>query len=55
MGRLQVRRILLTCIQLLLLQSFHLIWSMPTNFEFLEKLLEKFFYKFDKPKMFEEL
>ena len=32
--RLRVRKILVTCIQLLLLQFLHLIWSMPTNFTF---------------------
>ena len=36
-GRSRVRRILLTCIQLLLLQVLHLIWSMPTNFAFFKK------------------
>ena len=33
-GRSRVRRILLTCIQLLLLQFLDVIWSMPTNFVF---------------------
>ena len=42
-GRSWVRRILLTCIQLLLLQFLHVIWSMPTNFAFFKKLLDKFF------------
>ena len=28
-----IARILLTCIQLLLLQFLHVIWSMPTNFD----------------------
>ena len=50
-GRSRVRRILLTCIQLLLLQVLHVIWSMPTNFAFLKKLLDKFFYKFDSPEI----
>ena len=45
-GRSRVRRILVTCIQLLLLQFLHIIWSMPTNFAFSKKPLEKFFYKF---------
>ena len=31
-GRSQVRRILLTCIPLLLLQFLHVIWSIHTNF-----------------------
>ena len=42
-GRSQVRRILLTCIQLLLLQFLHVIWSMPTIFAFFKKPLDKFF------------
>ena len=46
-----VRRILLTCIQLLLLQFLHIIWSMPTNFAFFKKPLDKFFYKFDNPEI----
>ena len=46
-GRSQVRRILLTCIQLLLIQFLELIWSIPKNFAFFQKLLDKFFYKFD--------
>ena len=41
------RRILLTCIQLLLIQVLDVIWSMPTNFAFFKKQLDKFFYKFD--------
>ena len=47
----RVRRILLTCIQLLLLQFLHVIWSMPTNFAFFKKPLDKFFYKFDNPEI----
>ena len=46
-GRLRIRRILLTYIQLLLLQFLQVILSMPTNFPFFEKLLNNFFYKFD--------
>ena len=45
--RSRVRRILLTCIQLLLLKFLDVIWSMPTNFAFFKKPLDKFFYKFD--------
>ena len=40
-GRSLVRRILLTCIQLLLLQFLDVIWSMPTNFAFFKKPLEQ--------------
>ena len=29
----------------------HVIWSIPTNFAFFKKLLDKFFYKFDNPKI----
>ena len=36
-GRSRERRILLTCIQLLLLQFLHVIWSIPTNFAFFKK------------------
>ena len=50
-GRSRERRILLTCIQLLLLQFLHVIWSMPTNFAFFKKPLDKFFYKFDNPEI----
>ena len=46
-GRSRVRRILLTCIQLLLLQFLHVIWSVPTNFAFFKKPPDKFFYKFE--------
>ena len=46
-GRSRVRRILLTCIQLLLLQFLHVIWSTPTNFAFCKKPLDKFFYKLE--------
>ena len=38
-----------SCIQLLLLQFLHVIWSMPTNFALFEKLLGKFFYTLDNP------
>ena len=46
-GRSRVRRILLTCIQMLLIQFLEVIWSMPKNFAFFQKPLDKFFYKFD--------
>ena len=39
--------ILLTCIQLLLIQFLEVIWSMPKNFAFFQKRLDNFFYKFD--------
>ena len=32
------------CIQLLLLQLLHVIWSMPTNFAFFKKRLDNFFF-----------
>ena len=38
-GRSRVRKILLTCIQLLLLQFLHVIWSTPTNFAIFKKHL----------------
>ena len=47
----RVRRILLTCIQLLLIQFLDVIWSMPKNFAFFQKPLAKFFYKFDNPEI----
>ena len=50
-GRSRVRRILLTCIQLLLLQFLHAIWYMPTNFALFRKLLDKFFYKLHNPEI----
>ena len=37
-GRSRVRRILLTCIQMLLIQFLDVIWSMPKNFAFFQKL-----------------
>ena len=46
-GRSRVRRILLTCIQLLLIQFLDVIWSMPKSFAFFQIPLNKFFYKFD--------
>ena len=46
-GRLRIRRILLTYIQLLLLQFLQVILSMPTNFPLFKELLNNFFYKFD--------
>ena len=49
--RSRVRRILLTCIQLLLLQFLDVIWSMSTNFAFFKKPLDKFFYKFENLKI----
>ena len=45
------RGILLSCIQLLLIQFFKVIWSMPKNFAFFQKPLDKFFYKFDNPEI----
>ena len=36
-GRSRVRRILLTCIQMLLIQFLEVIWSMPKNFAFFQK------------------
>ena len=50
-GRSRVRRILLTCIQLLLLQFLHVIWSTATNFAFFKKRLDEFFDKFDNPEI----
>ena len=50
-GRSRVRRILLTCIQLLLLQFLHVIWSMPTNFALFKKPLDNFFYTLDNPEI----
>ena len=29
----------------------HIIWSMPTNFAFFKKPLDKFFYKFENPEI----
>ena len=49
--RSRIRRILLTCIQLLLLQFLHIIWSTPTNFAFFKKLLDIYFYKFENPEI----
>ena len=46
-----VRRILSTCVQLLLIQFLEVIWSMPKNFSFFQKPLYKFFYKFDNPEI----
>ena len=46
-GRSRERRILLTHIQLLLLQFVNVIWSIPTNFALFQKLRDKFFYKLD--------
>ena len=43
-GRSRARRILLTCILLLLLQFLDVIWSMPTNFEFFKKPLDNIFF-----------
>ena len=50
-GRSRVRRILSTCIQLLLIQFLDVIWSMPKNFAFFQEPLDKFFYKFDNPEI----
>ena len=44
-GRSRVRRILLTCIQMLLIQFLEVIWSTPKNFAFFQKPLDKFFIK----------
>ena len=41
----------LTCIQLLLLQFLHVIWSMPTNFVLFKKPLDNFFYTLDNPEI----
>ena len=45
------KKTLLTCIQLLLIQFLDVIWSMPKNFAFFQKPLNKFFYKFDNPEI----
>ena len=50
-GRSRVRSILVTCIQLLLLQFLHVMWFKPTNFAFFKKPLNTFFYKFDNPEI----
>ena len=50
-GRSWVRRILLTCIQLLLFQFLRVIWSMSTNFAFFKKPLDNFFQKFAHPEI----
>ena len=34
-----------------LIQFLEVIWSMPKNFAFFQKLLDKFFYKFDNPEI----
>ena len=49
-GRSRVRRILVTCIQLLLLKFLHVISSMPTIFAFFKKQLDKFFINFAIPR-----
>ena len=36
---------------MLLIQFLEVIWSMPENFAFLQKPLDKIFYKFDNPKI----
>ena len=36
---------------MLLIQFLEVIWSMPKNFAFFQKLLDKFFYKFDNPEI----
>ena len=46
-GRSRVRRILLTYIQMLLIEFLEVICSMSKNFAFFQKLPDKFFYKFD--------
>ena len=50
-GRLRVRRILLTCIPLLLLQFLHVIWSMRTNFALFKNGSINFFYTLDNPEI----
>ena len=50
-GRSRVRRILVTCIQLLLLQFLHVIWSMPTNFTLFKKRSINFVYTLDNPEI----
>ena len=44
------KRILLTCIQLLLLQFLQVIWSMPTIFAFFKKPLDFFKINFTIPR-----
>ena len=34
-----------------LIQFLDVIWSMPKNFAFFQKPLDKFFYKFDNPEI----
>ena len=34
-----------------LIQFLEVIWSMPKNFAFFQRLLDKFFYKFDNPEI----
>ena len=41
---------LVTCIQLLLLQFLHVIWSMPTNFEFFKNRSIIFFINLTIPR-----
>ena len=36
---------------MLLIQFLEVTWSMPKNFAFFQKLLDKFFYKFDNPEI----
>ena len=36
---------------MLLIQFLEVIWSMPKNFAFFQKLLDKFCYKFDNPEI----
>ena len=50
-GRSRVRRILLTCIRLLLIQFLDVVLSKPKNFAFFQKPLDNFFYKFDNPEI----
>ena len=36
---------------MLLIQFLEVIWSMPKNFAFFQKLLDKFFYRLDNPEV----
>ena len=49
--KIALSRILLTCIQLRLLQFLQVIWSIPTNFAVFKKPLDKFLYKFGNPEI----
>ena len=45
------KNFIITCLQLLLIQFLDVIWSMPKNFAFFQKSLDKMFYKFDNPEI----